>query len=83
MELIIGNKRLVPAALRPFPGGIEVELAGEGLNALLDAAFRGTGSIEALGGELDRRPLEVTDIRMSGATTNVTLVPQGAALRLH
>lgn len=83
VELIVGNKRVVPQNLRAFPGGVEVQLAGEGLTALLDAAFRGAGSIEALGGDLDRRRLEVTDIRMSGATTNVVLMPQAGIARLH
>ncbi|WP_038148499.1 hypothetical protein [Thioclava atlantica] len=73
MELIVGNKRVTPKSLRRIPGGVEAELAGEGLTSVLDATFGGT-SIALSGGDLDHHALDVTDIRMAGATTTVTLL---------
>ncbi len=73
MELIVGNRKVIPRVLRRVPGGVEAELAGEALTSLLDATFGG-GSIEILGGELDHHALDVTDIRMAGRSTTVTLM---------
>ena len=76
VHLIIGTQTL-PAHLRPIPGGYEAVLAGEALKRLIDATFRGA-PIEVLGGGLPVRGLDVTDIRMGGATTTVTLMRSGA-----
>jgi hypothetical protein len=73
LELIVGNKRVMPKALRRIPGGVEAELVGEGLTSVLDATFAGA-SIECLGGDLDHHALDVTDIRMGGGSTTVTLM---------
>lgn len=82
MELIVGNKRVAAMAMQRIPGGVEAQLAGEALTSVIDATFGGT-SIEVLGGDLDRRPLDVTDIRMQGACTTVTLLCAGEAMRLN
>ncbi|MDV7269520.1 hypothetical protein RYZ20_01245 [Thioclava sp. A2] len=82
MELIVGNKRVQPMAMQRIPGGIEAELAGEALASVIDATFGGA-SIEVWGGDLDRRPLDVTDIRMQGASTTVTLLCAGEPVRLN
>ncbi|PCD77285.1 hypothetical protein [Pseudothioclava arenosa] len=81
MELIVGNKRVVPEALHRIAGGVEVELAGEALTSLLDATFGGGGSIE-LWGEHGPEALDVADIRMVGRATTVTLHAR-KALALH
>ena len=83
MELIVGNKRVIPNATRRIPGGIEAQLAGEALTSLLDATFCGGVSVEVLGGDRDRRPVDVTDIRMHGASTTVTLLCAGEAARVN
>lgn len=77
MELIVGNSRIAATTLRRIPGGVEAQLAGEALKRLIDATFGGA-SIEVLGGDLDHHALDVTDIRMGGATTTVTLLSAGA-----
>ncbi|MBN2741569.1 MAG: hypothetical protein JXR35_11765 [Rhodobacteraceae bacterium] len=82
MELIVGNKRVTPEALREIPGGIEADLTGEALTSLIDATFRGYASIEMLGGDLDRQRMDVIDIRMAGDATTVTLRCHGA-MALH
>jgi len=83
VELIVGNKRIVPMATRRIAGGIEAELAGEALTSVLDATFGGGVSIEVLGGDLDRCPMDVADIRMHGAATTVTFLSAAQALRLN
>jgi hypothetical protein len=82
MELIVGTDRIT-ARLHPIAGGILATLRGEALKALLDATFRGQGSIEMIGGDYDRRPLSVTSIEMQGAETLVTLVPAGPRRNLN
>lgn len=77
VELIVGNKRVTAQALRRIPGGIEAQLVGEALTSVLDATFRGGASIEVIGGDLDHHALDVTDIRMAGASTTVTLLSGG------
>ena len=82
VELIVGNKRIAAKALRRIPGGVVAQLAGDALTSVLDATFRGGASIELLGGDLDHHTLDVTDIRMAGASTTVTLLTSGA-VALH
>lgn len=82
MELIIGTRRIIPTAIHRITGGVEAVLQGEALRSLLDAAFHGAGSIELLGGDLDRRPVDVASIRMQGSDTRVTLICTGPAPRL-
>ncbi|MAQ38793.1 hypothetical protein BMI91_18960 [Thioclava sediminum] len=73
MDLIVGNKKVTPKATRRIPGGIEAELVGEELTSLIDATFTGI-EIACLGGDLDHHALDVTDIRMGGGATTVTLM---------
>lgn len=82
MELIVGTDRIA-AHLHPIAGGVIATLRGEALKALLDATFHGQGSIEIMGGELDRRPMSVAAIEMSGHDTTVTLVCAGPRRDLH
>ncbi|WP_149142924.1 hypothetical protein [Gemmobacter caeruleus] len=82
MQLIIGDRRVEPGSITRIAGGVEAVLKGEALLRLLDAAFHGMGTIEVLGGDLDRRPMDVTSIRMKGAETCVTLIAAGPAPRL-
>ena len=77
MHLIIATESFSDVPLRRIPGGYEAVLAGKALQRLLDATFRGA-SIEVLGGDLNAHGLDVTDIRMAGATTTVTLMSAGA-----
>lgn len=79
MQLIIGNRHVIPEAIHRIAGGVQAVLKGEGLRALLDATFHGTGSIEVLGGDLDRRPMDVAAIEMTGGDTRVTLICTGSA----
>ncbi|MCW1920176.1 hypothetical protein NX862_15560 [Rhodobacter sp. KR11] len=83
MDIIIGTDRITPQAIHPFAGGVIATLRGEALKAVLDATFRGKGSIEMSGGDLDRRPMSVTAIEMSGQDTTVTLVCAGPRRDLH
>ncbi|MBL3562664.1 hypothetical protein JMM59_16440 [Rhodovulum sulfidophilum] len=77
LQLIIGSQIVANARLRRIPGGIEAQLAGDALKRLIDATFIG-GSIEVLDGTHRARGLDVTDIRMGGASTTVTLKATGA-----
>ncbi|MBE2276043.1 MAG: hypothetical protein IAE87_07070 [Rhodobacteraceae bacterium] len=81
MYLIVGTRRIVPTAIHPVAGGVEVALRGEALVSLLDATFRqagqGAGSIEVSGGDMDRRPMDVAAIEMTGADARVTLLCAG------
>ncbi|MFD2174107.1 hypothetical protein [Rhodobacter lacus] len=77
MHLIVGTKTLPEVALRPIPGGYEAEAKGEALRRLIDASFGGA-TIEVTGAGLPLAGLDVTDIRMAGATTTVTLMHAGA-----
>lgn len=79
LELIIGNRHVKPTEIHRIDGGVEAILQGDALRSLLDVTFHGAGTIEILGGGLDRRPLEVRDIAMHGATTKVTLICTGPA----
>lgn len=82
MDLIIGTRHVTPDAIIRTPEGVEAVLHGEALMSLLDAAFHGQGTIEVLGGDLDRHRMEVTGIDMQGRQTRVTLACVGAGLRL-
>ena len=64
-------------------GGVQAVLKGEGLLRVLDAAMEGGPGIELLGGDLDRRPMQVAAIRMTGRDTHVTLICCGAAPGVH
>lgn len=77
MHLIIATESFADVPLRRIPGGYEAVLAGKALKRLIDAAFEGA-SIEVWGGDLTAHGLDVTDIRMAGATTTVTLMAAGA-----
>ncbi|KAA2317318.1 hypothetical protein DL237_05865 [Pseudooceanicola sediminis] len=73
MQLIIGTQAITPADVRQIPGGIEAELAGDALTCFLDGAANGA-SMELHGGALDRHAVDVTEIRMHGCATKVTLM---------
>ena len=81
MQLIIATEAFANVPLRRIPGGYEAVLAGKALKRLLDATFEGA-SIEVLGGDAAPQGLDVTDIRMAGATTTVVLMAAGAKV-LH
>lgn len=83
MNLIVGTRQITPLAITRIDGGVEAVLKGAALLSVLDAAFHGAGSIEMLGGDLDRRRMEVTDIQMHGAETRVTLHCIGTKARLN
>lgn len=83
MELLVGARRITPERVQAVPGGIKAELRGEAVLRLLDATFHGTGSIEILGGALNRRPVDVAGIEMRGASTLVTLLCAGEAAQLN
>ena len=82
MNLIIGTRHITPDAITRTPTGVEAVLHGEALISLLNAAFHGTGTIEVLGGDLDRHRMEVIGIQMQGCETRVTLSAVGAGQRL-
>jgi len=82
LDLIIGTRHFTPDAITRTATGIEAVLHGEALMSLLNAAFHGAGTIEVLGGELDRHLMEVTGIRMQGRETRVTLAALGVSQRL-
>ncbi len=83
MNLLIGTRHVTPEAITRTAEGVEAILRGEALLRLLDSAFHGAGTIEILGGDLDRCPMEVTAIAMYGAETRVTLAALGTAPRLN
>ena len=83
MNLIIGSRHITPDAITRTATGVEAVLHGAALVSLLDAAFHGAGTIEILGGDLDRRRMEVTGIEMHGRQTRVTLAAVGAGQRLN
>lgn len=58
--------------------GIEVALHGEALMPFLNAAFHGSGTIEVLGGDLDRHRIEVTGIEVRCRETRVTMAAMEA-----
>ena len=82
MDLIIGTRHIIPDAITRPATGIEAVLHGDALLSLLNAAFHGSGTIEVLGGDLDRHRMEVTGIEMQGRETRVTLAVMGAGQRL-
>lgn len=83
MDLIVGAMRITPTAIRRTGDGVEATLQGAALVSLLDATFHGAGTIEICGGDLDRRPMDVAAIEMSGRDTRVTLVCAGPARVLN
>lgn len=82
MDLIVGTRRITPAAIQRIDGGVEAILKGEALLSVLDAGFRGLGTIEVMGAGLDRRPMDVAAIEMTGGDTRVTLLCAGPARAL-
>ncbi|TQS72531.1 hypothetical protein ERN12_01585 [Rhodobacteraceae bacterium] len=76
MQLIIATERFADIALRPIPGGFEAVLAGDALKRLVEASFGGA-SIELWDEKGPAQRLNVTDIRMAGRTTCVTLMSSG------
>jgi hypothetical protein len=82
MDLIIGTRHITPDAITRTATGVEAILHGEALMSLLNAAFHGAGTIEVLGGDLDRHRMEVTAIDMQGRETRITLAAVGAGQRL-
>lgn len=82
MDLIIGTRHITPDAITRTTTGVEAVLHGDALMSLLNAAFHGAGTIEILGGDLDRHRMEVTGIEMRGHETRVTLAATGAGQRL-
>ena len=82
MNLIIGTRHVTPDVITRTPEGVEAVLRGEALLTLLDSAFHGAGTIEVLGGDLDRCPMEVIGIVMQGGETRVALAALGAARHL-
>jgi biotin synthase-like enzyme len=82
MDLIIGTRHITPDAITRTATGVEVVLHGKALMALLNAAFHGSGTVEILGGDLDRHRMEVTGIEMQGRETRVTLAAMEARQRL-
>ena len=83
MQLLIGKDAITPQSIHRIAGGVQAVLKGEGLLRVLDAAMEGGPGIELLGGDLDRRPLQVAAIRMAGRDTHVTLICCGAAAGVH
>ncbi|MBT9244956.1 hypothetical protein KM031_01910 [Gemmobacter fulvus] len=79
MELIVGARRITPSAIHRIAGGVTATLRGDALISLLDATFHGAGTIELSGGDLDRRPMDVAAIEMTGGETIVTLLCGGPA----
>lgn len=82
MDLIIGNRHFIPDAIICTATGVEAILHGDALRSLLNAAFHGAGTIEILGGDLNRHRMEVTEIEMQGRETRVTLTAMGEGQRL-
>jgi hypothetical protein len=54
MDLIIGTRHFTPDAIIHTATGVEAILHGDALMSLLNAAFHSTGTIEILGGDLNR-----------------------------
>lgn len=77
MNLIIGSRQVTPDTITRTLEGVEAILHGEALMSLLNVAFHGAGTIEILGGDLDRHRMEVTGIEMQGGETRVTLATMG------
>ena len=73
---------LDPRRHHPHRDGRRVVLHGNALMALLNAAFHGSGTVEILGGDLDRHRMEVIGIEMQGRETRVTLAAMDARQRL-
>ncbi len=82
MDLIIGTRHITPDAVTLTTTGSEAVLHSDALMSLLNATFHGDGTIEVLGGDLDRHRMEVTGIAMRGGETLVALAAMGATLRL-
>lgn len=82
MDLTIGTRHITADAITRTTTGVEAILHGEALISLLNAAFYGAGTIEILGGDLNRHLMEVTEIEMQGRETRVTLTAVRAVKRL-
>lgn len=82
MDLIIGTRHITPDTITRTGTGVEAILHGEALISLLNAAFHGAGTIEVLGGDLNRCRMEVTGIEMQGGETRVIMTAMGAGQRL-
>jgi hypothetical protein len=82
MDLIFGTRQITPDAITRTTTGVGAVQHGEALISLLNAAFNGAGTIEILGGDLNRHWIEVTEIEMQGRETRVTLTAMGAGQRL-
>jgi hypothetical protein len=68
MDLIIGTLHITPDAIMRTATGIEAILYSDALLFLLNATFHGFDKIEILGGDFDRRQVEVTWIEMGDKT---------------
>ena len=62
MNRIIGTYHIIPNTIIRTPEVVEAMSHGKTLLSLLDAVVHGAEPIEVLGGELDRRRMEVTGI---------------------
>lgn len=83
MNLLIGTRHVTPDAITRTSDGVEAVLHGEALLSLLDVVFQGVGTIEILGGDLDRHRMEVTSIDMQGCETRVSLAALEGRPRLQ
>lgn len=77
----MGTRHIISDAITRTATGVEAVLHGDALMSLLNAAFHGAGTIEILGGNLDRHQMEVTGIEMLGCETRVTLTGTGVGRR--
>lgn len=82
MDLIIGTRHITPDAITRTATGVEAVLHVDALMPLLNAAFYGVGTIEILGGDLNRHRMEVTRIETQGRETRMTMAAIGAGQRL-
>ncbi len=83
LELIAGQARVEVLDLRPDgAGGLIARLSGAALSRVLDAAF-GSASLELWGQGRAAHPLEVTEIHMSGDSSEVMLEFAGSARARH
>lgn len=82
MDLLIGARQTTPDVITRTATGVEAVLHGDARRSLLNAAFHGAGTIEILGGDLDRHQMDVTGIEMRGCETRVTLTGTGVGRRL-
>ncbi|MFD2738683.1 hypothetical protein ACFSUD_03785 [Sulfitobacter aestuarii] len=83
LELIVGNTRVTAAALELTEDGVIARLSGAALRDVLDATFGGPASVQVWGQDIGARLMTVTEIRMHGATSTVTLEDTGTAMAVH